>query len=371
MSMKIARARRFRLFVLVSALSLVASLAACSSSTKTASTSTNPAVASPTSTALETTSLNVVYGTAGSSIIPLWLATDEGLFAQHGLTVKTSLAASTVGATAVVSGGANVFVGEVTSAFQGVAEGQPLQLVGTFLTKSINKFYVSPKITSPSDLKGKSLAISATGDSTDLATRLVLAALKVSPSDVTLLPTGGSANRLAALISGNVAGSVLSEPSATKAKQAGMTLMYDQTTQPFADDGVTISTSFGKNNPNTVVAFLEGMVDAVKFMSDPANKQTVLNVLAKYTSAQPSDPAVLQGYNTYLAILAHDPYPDATAGNANLQGLQSEDPSRFGGLTLAKVYNTSFAQQLRTSGYIAKTWGSASAGGSPSTAPTS
>ena len=60
-------------------------------------------------------------------------------------------------------------------------------------------------------------AISAVGDTTDLAAGLALAKLGVDSSKVTFLPTGGSSSRLAALTAGRVDGTVLSEPTVTVA----------------------------------------------------------------------------------------------------------------------------------------------------------
>jgi NitT/TauT family transport system substrate-binding protein len=305
----------------------------------------------------EKTSLTVAYGTAGSSLLPLFVAEDEGMFSKHGLSVKVTLAASTVGATAVLSGSADLFMGEVTSAFQAAAQHQPMQLVGVMLDKSINRLYVRPSITSASQLAGQSVAISATGDSTDLAMRLALKHLGVSTDHITFLDTGGSAARLSALIAGRVAGTVLSDPSATEAGKQGMHLLYDQTSVPFADDGVTISKSFGQQNPTSVVSFLKAIVDAVHYIDNPVNKQTVLGVLAKYTSAKPTSAAVETGYDTYTKILAKDPFPDTQAGNSNLGGLKDESPSQFANVTVGQVYNTTFAQQLRSSGYLKQVWG--------------
>lgn len=305
----------------------------------------------------EKTDLTVAYGTAGSSLLPLYVAEDEGMFGKHGLSVRLTLAASTVGATAVLSGSADMFMGEVTSAFQAAATHQPMELVAVMLDKSINRLYVRPSITSAQQLAGQSVAISATGDSTDIAMRLALKALHVPTDNITFLATGGSSQRLAALETGKVAGTVLSDPSATQAGKQGMKLLYDQRSMPFADDGVTISKSFGQQNPKSVVAFLEAIVDATHYIDDPANKQTVLNVLAKYTSAKPTSAAVATGYATYVRILAKDPYPDAAAGASNLSGLKDESPSQFANVTVAQVYDTGFAQQLRTSGYLKQVWG--------------
>jgi NitT/TauT family transport system substrate-binding protein len=311
------------------------------------------------------TSLTVAYGTAGASLLPLYIAVDEGLFLKHGLNVKITLAPSTVGADAVLSGDASFFMGEVTSTFEAVAQDKQIEAVGVMLAKSINELYVLPSIKTAQDLAGKSVAISATGDSTDLAMRLALQSLGVPAAGITFLPTGGSANRLAALLSGRVAGTVLSEPSSSEAAKAGMKLLYNQTSMPFADDAITIAKSYGQQHPATVESFLEAIVDAVKYIDTPANKQQVLDSLGRYLDEKPSSAAVLEGYNTYVKILAKNPYPNAAAGDENLKGLRSEYPSQYADITLGDVYDDAFAQELESSGYLAKVWGSVPpAGGS-------
>jgi NitT/TauT family transport system substrate-binding protein len=340
------------------------SLAACGSSSK-------KSTAKATIGAPETTNISVTWSAGSGATSPLWLAADEGIFAKHGLNVQVIQSSSTAGATAVIAGSAQFFYGEATSAFQAVAQGQPVEIVATFRNKNVFKFLVLPSIKTAADLKGKSLAISSVGDSTDLSTRTALTSLKVSPNDVTLLATGTSSLRLAAMVSGKVAGTLLTEPTATTAIKAGMKLLLDQTKQPFVGSGVSTSKDFAKSNPNTVDAFMESMIEGVKFLDDPANKQTVLNVMAKYLVAKPTDASVLQEYDTYApaGALARDPFPDGPGADALIGALKSEDPTRFGKLDVKQVYDTVFAQKLRDSGFLTATWGSALTSVAPVASP--
>jgi ABC-type nitrate/sulfonate/bicarbonate transport system substrate-binding protein len=355
------RARAFTWGVAVLAVALVATGCSSSKGSSAAGSTAGSAAATPTSTTPEKTNLTVTYGTNSPSTTPLWLAVDEGIFAKHGLNVKAVQATSNVGALAVISGGADIYVGEATTTFQAIASGSPVEMVGNLRILNDFKLYVSPSITDVSQLKGKSLAISAAGDSTDLSSRIALEELHSSTDGITLLPTGTSAARLATLISGKVAGTLLTEPTATAAKKAGMKLLLDQTTEPFTGSGITITKSFGQSNPNTVNAFLESLVEGVKYLQDPANKQTVLSEIAKYTQSTPDATATVNGYATYTApgALVMDPTPNVAAGQAILDGLKSEDSSRFGSLTLDKVFNTTFTARLKSSGFLQATWGSA------------
>lgn len=307
----------------------------------------------------EKSDLTVTYGTSSPSEAPLWLAADEGIFAKHGLKVKMVQATSNVGALAVISGGADLYIGEATTTFQAVASNSPVQIVGNLRILNNFKFFTPPSIKNVKDLAGKSLSISAAGDSTELSTRLALDKLGVDAKKVTLLPTGTSSARLASLITGKVAGTVLTEPTATAARKQGMKMVLDQTKEPLTGSAVTISKSFGEQNPKTVVAFLEAITEAVKYLQDPANKQTSLNVIAKYTGSKPDADDTILGYTNYATPggLVMDPTPNVPAGTAILEGLKDEDSARFGSLTLDKVFNTKFTTELKDSGFLKKTWG--------------
>jgi len=348
-------------------------VAACSSS---GGSSTPPAQGSGSgsgsSTAIEHPDLNVTFGTNSASTLPLWIAADQGFFKKNGLNVKVSQATSSVGALAVVSGKADIYLGEATTTFQAAASGQPVELVGNLRILNVFKFYVQPSIKTAADLKGKSIAISAQGDSTDLSTRIAMQELGSSIDGITLLPIGTSGARIAALESGKVAGTLLTEPTASQAAKDGMKLLLDQTDKPFLGSGITITKSFGDKYPNTVLAFLKSIVEATKYLQDPANKTTCINILAKYSQEKPNDPDVTEGYATYAApgALVMDPTPNVAGGNALLAGLKAEDSSRFASLKLSDVFNDTFTNELKSSGFLKQVWGSALTA-SPSASPAS
>ena len=341
--------------LLASTVALAAVLSACSSSGGTPS-----AGGSPNGNKPETSDITVTFGTNTASTAPLWLAADEGIFAKHGLKVKVVEATSTVGATAVVGGGSQFFLGEAASAFAAVAQGRPIQIIGMLQDFNNQKFYVRPEITDPSQLKGKSIAISANGDSTDLSVRSALRALR--PVRLRRHAAGHrrflEPHRLADLGQGRRHGALRADRD--EAGQQGMKLLYDMTVQPFPSGGITISKDFGDKNPNTVLAFMESIEEGLKFLTDPANKDECLKVIAKYQATKVDDPAVLAGYNQYSgSVLAKDPYPDQQAGDNMVNAFKSLDPKLYGSLTTAKVYNTKFGDELRSSGFLQNLWGSA------------
>ncbi|HUN33646.1 MAG TPA: ABC transporter substrate-binding protein [Trebonia sp.] len=313
-----------------------------------------------TANGVSVTNMTVGWSTASGGTGPLWIGVEQGIFQKYGLNVSLVESGSTASATAVVAGKTQAYYGEATSAFQAVSQGQPVEIIATFRDYNFFYFLGAPGITSPSQLKGKPIAISSVGDSTDLSTRNALAQLGVNVSDVTLLATGTSSAREAALLSGKVAATLLTDPSAHQAAAKGCKIFVDQTKQLFIGSAVVIDQSYGQQNKGAVVNFLKGMVEAVKFYDDPANKQTVLNIFAKYFELKADDPTLLANYSQYspAGALSRDPYPNVGGGNAIISALKSENSSQYASLTLDKVYNDTFAQELRSSGFLTSTWGS-------------
>lgn len=346
---------------------LVAVLAACggTSAPPAASAAPSAAAAQPSATpnaggTPETSKITVTFGTNSASTLPLWIAADKGIFKQNGLDAEVVSAESVIGARAVIVGQAQFFLGEATTSFQAAAEGSPVSIVATMQNLNIFKFLVAPSINSAADLKGKAIAISASGDSTELSTRYALKQLGLDAAkDVTLLQVGASTQRVAALVSGKVAGTLLSEPSAGQAKGQGMKVLLDLTTAPFIAGAVTVSKQFASSNPNTVLAFLRSLVQGTRFLTDPKNKDESLKVLGKWQKLPPTDKTVISGYEQYSGdVLAKDPSPNVAGAQALLDGLQSLDAARFGKLTTGAVLDPSFMLRLENAGFIKQVWGS-------------
>jgi ABC-type nitrate/sulfonate/bicarbonate transport system substrate-binding protein len=360
MQLQARRRRALRLILAGTGLGLLTACAPQPTAVPTSPPAPTTAPATPTALPRpEPDAIKITYGTQSASTTPLWLAIDKGLFKKHGLNAEATFGSSVVGAAAVVSGEAHFFLGEAASTFQAVAERVPVELVAFMQKLNIFKFMVRPEIAGPENLKGKSIAISAAGDSTDISTRSALTSLGLQVGrDVSLVQVGNSGPRLAAVMTGQMAGSLLSEPTATQAAQQGLKVLLDSTTAPFPAGGVTVSKDFAAKNPRTVGAFLRGLVEGIRFLTDPANKDEALAVMARYQNAQPTDAVGLQGYQQYSGdVLARDPSPDRASAQAMLDGFKSYDPSRFANLSVEQVIDPSFAAELRTSGFLQSVWG--------------
>jgi NitT/TauT family transport system substrate-binding protein len=321
--------------------------------------SPNAAPAKP-SAAPERSEVSSAYGTTSGSSAPLWIAADKGFFKKYGLTVNVTYAASNAVTTGLISGEVQIGHGDGPSALGAYVSGANLKVIATMNKSNPYAIVARPDIKVPADLKGKSLALAKPGDTSDISARIALKPYGVQVgTDVTALSVGNSAPRLAALLSGQVAAAILSEAFVDQAVAQGMHVLVslEQAKIPYIAAAIEVMDSFGKSSPNTVVAYLKGIIEGEKFYSDEANKSEVLAILGRYLKAKPDDPAVESNYSFYHNRLAHDPYPDKDGADTALDALKSIDPARYANVSSDAILDGSFMTTIRNSGFLKTVWG--------------
>jgi len=238
--------------------------------------------------------------------------------------------------------------------------GAPVKIIATTNKSNPYAIVVRPDIKTAADLKGKTLALLKPGDTTDISARMALKPYGITVgTDVTALSVGNSAPRLAALLSGQVAGALLSEAFVDQAVAQGMHVLVslEQANIPYISAGIVTTDSFGKANPNTVLAYLKATIEAEKYYSDESHQTESMALLAKYLKTSPDDPNVVNAYKFYHQRLVHDIYPDKDGADTILESLKQIDPQRYGSLTSDAVIDSSFMTTLRNSGFQKTVWG--------------
>jgi NitT/TauT family transport system substrate-binding protein len=203
----------------------------------------------------------------------MFIAQEQGIFAKHGLhvTVKSITSTTTI-VPDMLSGGVDIASGQIPTFIAAQAQGVGsfhLLASGLTLSPGVNEILAlkSSGITSPSQLKGKTLAVNApTGDSA-LLTDVVLADAGVSPSQVThkVIPFTDMG---VALSQHEVDAIYCTEPtcSAIKAKY-GAQLVADTdqgAAQGMLTAGYTATTAWMKKYPKTAAAFTASILEASK-----------------------------------------------------------------------------------------------------------
>lgn len=228
---------------------------------------------------------------------PLFVAVERGYFAKEGLDVQLTpvqggsdsvvqLAAGNFDA-AVGGAGAGLF----NAAARGVkftivapmhSERPPLASPLVISAKRANEFK------SIADLKGKTVAINATGAATEYWLAKALATKGLTFKDVKLVTVPFS-NVPAALESGSLDASILGEPLTTINEDKGVVkVLSEDFIDGFTSTYVYMGDSLLKKNPQAANGFMKAYLKACRDLQGNYMNDDIANIIEKYTKV-PAD----------------------------------------------------------------------------------
>ena len=222
-----------------------------------------------------------------------WMALESGFYKEYGLdVVPVTFTGGTQTITSLVSGDVQITTTGGSTAINAAIKGGDVTLISTTLGIFPYTFYVSSRIRSPEDLKGKKIGILSFGGTAYPATRYALLRLGLNPdSDVTFIQTGDQIARFGALVSGSIEGTLLQPPDTIKAKELGFKPMVNlaQSGIKFPMNHNSTSTKFIKNNRDKVKKFMMGYIGGLARLK--TDRDFALKVLGKYLrNVGPDDP---------------------------------------------------------------------------------
>ncbi len=243
-----------------------------------------PVIAPPASPTPPLHKLAACTSAVDAANMNMQIALSEQFFAKYGLDVNIiPVNGGPNAATALLAGDAAICQIAGTAVVNAIAAGGDLVIVGGVVNRQPYYLIVHPDITKPADLMGKALGVSGPGSNTDLAARTALSYLGLKPDqDVAVLSVGGPSERLAALTSGKVAGTILSPPAAMSAMAEGYGLLLDlaELDKPYQHVAIITTRSFLREHPELVTGYLQASAEAIAKMQ--ADKALTVAVMAKY-----------------------------------------------------------------------------------------
>ncbi len=264
--------------------------------------------------AQELKKVRIGYPSLGFRQGHIWVAKDEGLFRKYGLDVEPIfLRGGQMAIQALASGDPPIMsIGQVV---QANLAGFDLALIAGVESYYDSTIFGRGSVTRLEQLKGKRLGISGYGAATHFAALIVAKHLNLDPNkDLTLVPGGPDAERLAALSAGKIDASVFNSSTVPLAKRMGFTeLVYlPDLGVEVQGNGLATTRAYIKSSRDIVKAALKGYVEGISFIFQ--NKAATQKVFARYMRT--NDAEVLeQSYQVYLKTTAKKPYP-------TLKGLQ-------------------------------------------------
>ena len=212
-----------------------------------------------------------------------WIADSQGFWKANGLEPETTLTNTAAGGTQALLANAVVISDSgVDATIQADLKGADIVDVADTITAPLYSVVVKNTIHSYGDLKGKKIAISDLQSGPTIMLKRILAANGLKDTDVTLIQSGGTPARVAALQSGAVDAGMLLPPFDFQLLDKGFSILGYTTDvikkQTF--NAINVRKSWASSNRDTLVRFLKVKKQSVDWLYDAKNKDAATELLA-------------------------------------------------------------------------------------------
>jgi NitT/TauT family transport system substrate-binding protein len=240
------------------ALALSLALAACGSGDSSGGSSASGG----------TRTIKIAVGATTAASIPIWVGIDQGIFKKHNFTVSMVTLSGTKAPPALASGSVQISDSGISDLSGAIAAGSPITVVGTTYPFQFFRMYGQKGITSPAQLKGKTIAASSAGSASDTAIEVAMgpSGLKRN-TDYKVTYIGDNGARRAALQQGVVQAIVVSPPTAELVAKDGFPVVADliKEKQPYGYSSFGVQKSWATKNKAELVEFLSAYAEAVNY----------------------------------------------------------------------------------------------------------
>ncbi|HLN87178.1 MAG TPA: ABC transporter substrate-binding protein [Candidatus Limnocylindrales bacterium] len=299
--------------------------------------------------------VNIGAASVSSSMLSVWAAQEQGIFAKHGIEAQLILIRG--GSTLVAS----LLAGDIQLAFtSGVSVlGAATQGVNVKMLTSISsrvswKLIASPRIKKAEDLHGKRIGVQSIVGSTWMYAMLALEQLGLEPKrdNISFLPIGDPVTIGHALEAGRIDAAVLDPPLSRRLISKGFSQLVDlaKTNASFPGLGVGVTRNYLDQQPATIEKVVTALTESLAFVQLPVNRPAALKILMKQLRI--GDPvAVEDGYQDHLLTLNRKPYPSLD-GLRSAQRLMAQQNSKIAALKVEDLVDARFVRKLDENGFI-------------------
>ncbi|HEX5023596.1 MAG TPA: ABC transporter substrate-binding protein [Candidatus Binatia bacterium] len=297
------------------------------------------------------------YGSTDGAIAPLWFAKETKLFEKRGLDVRlVGMGTGAVSLRALIANDLEIASLSASGLVQAALQGADTIILSAAIDGFVFKVFGAPDMTSPAQLKGKTLGVSRYGATSDFAVRLALKKWGLNPErDLNILQVGTTQDTLRAMQTKRLDAGVLSGTASLMARKAGFRELGDLADlglhYPMAPIGTT--KSYVQKNEGLVKEFMLAYIEAIRDFK--RNKEAALKVLKKYT--RNDDPEVLEdSYSNYANKYLALPMPTAdgirtilTELSVTVPAAKNADPDQFVAYKIAR--------EIEASGFVKRLYG--------------
>jgi NitT/TauT family transport system substrate-binding protein len=297
--------------------------------------------------------ITIAYSSISGHMAPLWITHDRGFFRKYGLDVQLVFIES--GSTAVKSlVSKDVGFAQMAGAavVQNRLQGTEIVMIAGFLNTMDYQLMVEKSISRPDQLRGKILAVSRFGSSSDFATRYALDKYGlVADQDVTIQEIGSQPARFAALEAGKIQGAMVAVPLTLKAKALGFHALADlqMLGLEYQHTGLATTQALIKSRPDLVRNVMKAYVEGIHYYK--TQRAGSLAILGKYLKTSDIDVLMEVYKDIGLKLTPEKPYPTLRGIEVILRELAARNPKTKSARP-EEFVDLTFIKELDSSGFV-------------------
>jgi NitT/TauT family transport system substrate-binding protein len=231
------------------------------------------------------------------------LALKRGMFRDEGLDLELIRMNANVSVTALSTTDID-YTMVFASVVRGALRGLPMKVVASFMDSSTHLLIARPEYKTIRDLKGKTLAVSNYGATSDVAARMMMKQGGVDPEkELKIIQLGAERGRYAALREGIVDVAVLSPPTDTDAVRNGYRVLsrfHEHFKLPFTGLGTHLKKL--KERPDEVKRMTRALLRANRFVR--ANREGTIQTMMDWIKVDRESAAAT--YDSTWKIFSED-----------------------------------------------------------------
>ncbi len=302
-----------------------------------------------------------VAGISGTNAHP-YVSRQLGLYQKHGLDIE--LIAFQGGSQliqAMLAGDLPLALSEGVTVLASNVRTPSLFFIAGVVNTFPFTILAKAEIKTPADLRGKKIAISRFGSSSDVAVRSAVERYDLKPErDVIILQIGGQAERFAALRAGVVDAAIVSPPFNLVGRRLGFNDLIDMSEQgvPYAHQQIVARKDFLDRQPDLALRFLRATVEGMGYWKDPSRQEAVTLNVAKFLKLDPQKDRdqLDETFRYYGKVFPSKPYPTLEGLELSANILKKARPDARD-LQVKDFIASRFMGELEKEGFLAKAMG--------------
>ena len=296
--------------------------------------------------------MKIGYPAISYNQIHIWVAKDAGLFRKYGLDTEIVFFRGGQLATQALVAGDPPIV-NIGTVVQAGLQGHDVVLIASSESTYNYSIVSRPGISKLEQLKGKRIGISGFGSASYNAALILLRKFGLEPNkDLSLVVTGGTTERLAAVEAGKTEATLITPSELPRARKQGLIEVYEMANLgvEVQGNGFATSRSFIRAQRETVLSALKGYVEAIYFIH--RNREQSRKVIATYLRGADAD-VIDASYEAFVKTVSKRPYPTLKGIQFMLDELAVKNPPAKS-VKPEQYVDLSLLQQLEKEGFFSE-----------------